>query len=98
MPQYLVVYPVDWKGEILELGAVIDAATPDDDAWVEYIKKFGKITTMPEGAPPGGAENGSPGGEEPGSPESGAASATAPMTSTDMPSHVGRRVRHPTTA
>jgi hypothetical protein len=92
MPQYLVTYPVDWKGEILEPGAVIEAVSPDDDVLVEYVGKFSKIAAMPGEAPPGG-EDGSSNGDL---GESGAASATPPMTSTEMPSHVGRRVRHPT--
>jgi hypothetical protein len=95
MPQHLVIYPVNWKGEILEPGAIINAESPEDDALIEYVNKFGKLAAVPEEAPPGGEEGHN--GDAPGAPgESG--SATPPMTSTDLPGHVGRRVRHSTTA
>ena len=79
--QYQVVGPFNWKGEMVEPGAIITPESPDDDDAVERLKQAGKIATL-YGEPAGTAPPAAP----------GESTATEPMSSTNMPSHVGRRV------
>jgi hypothetical protein len=78
--QYRVIGPFEWKGEMVEPGAVITAESPNDDAAIDLLTKAGKISSVPGEQPPAPSEPPCESSEAP------------PMSSTDMPSHVGRRV------
>ena len=88
-----VVGGIYWKGEWCEAGTILDV-DPDDPAdagLLEYYAPFGALRLVGESSPP---EGGGEGGDGP--IESDAASAsgpTPPITTTEGPTHVGRRHR-----
>jgi hypothetical protein len=85
MPELTLACGLYWKDQWMEAGSTVTYTSPEDDWLVEYYKPFGAFGAPPapsaEGAPP-------PEGETP--PGTG---ATAPISTRDGPSVVGRRTR-----
>jgi hypothetical protein len=102
--QLVAMFPFEWKTGGVQRGWPVEAG-PDDGELVAYWSRLGALVDLDSRPPPptepgngGGGEGGGEGGEpgrRPLVPREREASETAvlPMTSTDHPSHVGRRVR-----
>jgi hypothetical protein len=89
------ICPFEWKGgKVVQPGTMVEAIPGEDDELAKQWIAAGFLVDL-DAAPPAEGEGPAEGEERPEGEArpAGEGNATAPMTSTDMPSHVGRRVR-----
>ena len=73
-----------WKGQWVEAGGTIAAESPEDDELLAYYAKFSAFQSpAPPGEPPASGET----------PPEGETGATPPISTSDAPGVVGRRIR-----